>query len=276
MGKGDIDKFKGEGFHTWHTKVKGYLMKKGLWGVISAQGESEGTQTRASTLHNKERDEQALGVIITSLDDAYIHYIDDASSAKEAWDILEKMFGAKGKHSRIGLKMELYKIILLEQEAISSLINRLKSIITQLAYIQVKVDEEDKVAILLSALPDDYSQLVTVLKEKEPVPTLEEVINSIQEESKKILKTKGKEASTYEGAYVITKSKCIHCGKDNHKSQDCFKIKTCPHCGKKGHASNRCYFKNKASKNDNNKGKEEVNIVEDNNPTPSDDYNYIL
>lgn len=166
MGKGDIDKFKGEGFHTWQTKVKGYLMKKGLWGVISAQGEFEGTQTRASTLHNKERDEQALGVIITSLDDAYIHYIDDASSAKEAWDILEKMFGAKGKHSRIGLKMELYKIVLLEQEAISSLINRLKSIITQLAYIQVKIDEEDKVAILLSALPDDYSQLVTVLKEK--------------------------------------------------------------------------------------------------------------
>ena len=68
----------------------------------------EGTSTRASTAQTRDRDEQALGIIITSLDDAYIHYIDDASTAQQAWGILEYMFRAKGKRSKIGLKMQLY------------------------------------------------------------------------------------------------------------------------------------------------------------------------
>ena len=98
MGKGDINKFKGEGFHTWKTKVKGYLMKKNLLSIVKPNpaGE-EGTSTRTSTAQTRDRDEQALGIIITSLDDAYIHYIDDASTAQQAWGILEYIFGDKGK-----------------------------------------------------------------------------------------------------------------------------------------------------------------------------------
>lgn len=95
MGKGDITKFKGEGLHTWQTKVKGYLMKKNLWSIVKPNPVEEGTSTRTSTAQTRDRDEQALGIIITSLDDAYIHYIDDASTAQQAWGILEYMFGAK-------------------------------------------------------------------------------------------------------------------------------------------------------------------------------------
>ena len=207
MGKDTIDKFKGVGFHTWQTKIKGYLMKKLLWAVINPPEEMEIIHFRAATAQLRDKDEQALGIIITALDDAYILYIDDAHTSKEAWELLEKMFGAKGKHSRIGLKMELYKLILLEKEDISSLINRLKSIITQLVYIKVQVDDEDKVAILLSALPDYYSQLVTILKEKEPDPQLKEVINSIQDEAKKINKLKGKHDNK---ASTSTRSLCTH------------------------------------------------------------------
>lgn len=167
MGKGDITKFKEEGFHTWQTKVKGYLMKKNLWSIVKPNpvGE-EGTSTRTSTTQTRDRDEQALGIIITSLDDAYIHYIDDASTAQQAWGSLEYMFAAKGKRSKIGLKLQLYKLTLHQGEDIASLINRLKSIVTQLSYIQSPVDEEDKVAILLNALPKAYNQIVTVLQEK--------------------------------------------------------------------------------------------------------------
>lgn len=52
MGKDDISIFNGEVFHTWQIKLKGYLMKKNLWGIVKAPieaQEAEGTQTRAST-----------------------------------------------------------------------------------------------------------------------------------------------------------------------------------------------------------------------------------
>ena len=106
MGKESIDKFKGFGFHTWQTKVKGYLMKKNLWAVIS-QGE-EGSSTRASSSQQQSRDEQALGIIITALDNNFIHYVDGQVSAYLAWQTLEHIFGTQAKHSKISLKMQLY------------------------------------------------------------------------------------------------------------------------------------------------------------------------
>lgn len=43
-----------------------------------------------------------------------------------------------------------------------------------------------KVVLLLKEVPKDYDQTITILKEKEHIPKLEDTINSIQEEDKKI------------------------------------------------------------------------------------------
>ena len=65
-------------------------------------------------------------------------------------------------------------------EDIASLVNKLKSIATQLSYVKSNIDEEDLVAILLKAvLEDPFEQIVTMLKEKDPSPSLEDVINSL-------------------------------------------------------------------------------------------------
>lgn len=112
--------------------------------------------------------------------------------------------------------MQLYKLTLHQGEDIASLINRLKSIVTQLSYIQSPVDEEDKVAVLLNALPEAYNQIVTVLQEKEPAPKLEDAINSIQEESRKL----NKGASTSKGEAFLVSSKprrCKICKRMNHE-----------------------------------------------------------
>ena len=46
MGKDGIERFNVIGFHTWQAKVKGLLMKKGLWGVVKDQGEEDIINTR--------------------------------------------------------------------------------------------------------------------------------------------------------------------------------------------------------------------------------------
>ena len=115
-----------------------------------------------------------------------MHFIDEAKTSNEAWETLEKMFGAKAKHSKISLKMQLYGLTLNDNEDLSSLVNRLKSMCTQLVYLNAPMEEEDKVAILLKSLPPSYHHLVTVLKEKDPPPTLEDVVNSLQAKEKKM------------------------------------------------------------------------------------------
>ena len=87
MGNEMHAKFNGIGFHTWQTRVRGYLMKKNLWGVVKPLAEGESMQTRAQLAQFTSKDEQALGIILTALDDNFIHNLDDAQTAQAAWNI---------------------------------------------------------------------------------------------------------------------------------------------------------------------------------------------
>lgn len=93
------------------------LMKTNLWQIVKSPNLYEGTSTRSSPTKIREKDEQDLGIIITSLEDSYILFFHDAKTRYEArWKILQRMFGAKGKHSKISLKMQLYKLVLVPNE----------------------------------------------------------------------------------------------------------------------------------------------------------------
>ena len=77
------------------------------------------------------------------------------------------------------------------------------SIITQLTYIECQIPDEDQVAVLLSALPENFDNIVTVLEQKDPTPTLQQVINAIHEEEKKLVK---KKSTGIDGAYLVSKT----------------------------------------------------------------------
>ena len=278
MGKDEINKFNGEGFHTWQVKLRGYLMKKNLW-AITKTSPQEGTQTRASASSTQTtfQDEQALGIIITALHDNYVHFVDECDTAHNAWITLEKNFGARVKKSKVSLKRQLYKLKLEDNEDVASVVNRLKSIITQLTYIQCGIEEEDKVAALLGALPETFDNIVTIIEEKEPAPALQDVINSLQTEEKK-----HKKDSTLRGGVFVAQSSitCYTCNRTGHVSKDCYQNIPCHHCKKTGHPPERCYFKDKDKKTDKassssskqqqrNKGK--INLVEDKENSEDED-----
>ena len=45
MGKESVEKYESVGSHTWQVKLKGLLLKKGLWGVVKPLGQNETVTT---------------------------------------------------------------------------------------------------------------------------------------------------------------------------------------------------------------------------------------
>ena len=277
MSDKGLDKFNGQGFHTWQMKIKGYLMRKQLWSVTKPLEPNETLETRKGQPSFADKNEQALGMLLTSLDDNYVHFLDNCDSAHEAWHTLEQNFGAIAKNSKVALKMQLYDLNMHPGEDLPSLINRLKSLCTQLAYIRCPIDNEDQVAVLLKAVPDEiYSQIITVLKEKDPTPQLSDVINSLQQHGKK--EAASPSSGTYLAKIASSKNiKCSHCGRNNHLSKDCYQINPCKICGKTNHGTKFCLLRddNKASisgtrNNNKTSTKSQANTVEDS----TDDFVY--
>jgi len=125
----------------------------------------------------------------------------------------------------------------------------MKSIMTQLASIDAKVEDKDALTILLKSMPNEYGALVTTLKNL-PYPKFEGCVASLLEKEKELkngattITTNG----TNEQALYTNKGtrKCYHCGRLGHYQSECrFKNKPkCGHCNKLGHKEEACRLKN--------------------------------
>lgn len=238
MGSHDnIMLFEGTSFHTWQVKLKAQLMQKGKWGVVN--GTDEKTNTREGGLAWQVRDEKAQGIIIRWLHDTYIHYLDTCTTSCESWATLQALFGAERKNTKYALLIEYFRLQLSQGESLSSHLNHMKSLLTQLTGIKMKMDEDIQIVVLLESLPEDFSTLVTTLTNL-PKPTLKDVEASLLEEENKM---KRSHVVSYDNAYYTNNKKPVK-GSTSKVS----KVK-CHFCGREGHIEKNCFIKQKISAN---------------------------
>ncbi|MCO5564807.1 hypothetical protein L7F22_018475 [Adiantum nelumboides] len=227
-----VNCFKGHGFHTWQTRIKLMLMKKALWGITNGKERKPRDATTAATW--EERDKKAQAIIKLELDDTYTHHVDGCETAKETWDQLDTLFGAQAKGSKLGLLIEFFKLEMASKTPLASHLNNMQSLMTQLACISLKVDEDIAIAMLLKSLPSSYDHIVTTLTNM-PISKLVDVQTSLLEEEKKMNgKVEIKEASIQSDEKVFfnknfkpkefTKGKvvCDFSHKLGHEEKDCF------------------------------------------------------
>ncbi|MCO5566781.1 hypothetical protein L7F22_020461 [Adiantum nelumboides] len=207
------------------------LMKKALWGITNGKERKPRDATTATTW--EERDNKAQAIIkLVELDDTYIHHVDGCETAKETWDQLDTLFGAQAKSSKFGLLIEFFKLEMSAKTSLASHLNNIQSLMTQLAGISLKVDEDIAIAVLLKSLPSSYDHIVTTLTNM-PISKLVDVQASLLEEVKKMNgQVEIEEASIQSDEKVFfnknfkpkTKGKvvCDFCHKSGHEEKDCF------------------------------------------------------
>ena len=104
---------------------------------------------------------------------ATVHHIDGCDIAFDAWEHLESVFGAQARCFKYSLLIKFFTLTLQKGDALSSHLNSMKSLLTQLASIKINLDEDIVIAVLLKSLTDEhYSNVITTLTKFLPLNLL--------------------------------------------------------------------------------------------------------
>lgn len=176
--KYDIEKFTGSNdFGLWRIKMRAILVQQGLLEALKGE---DGLSTSTKEPIKEEIMEKAHSAIILCLGDKPLREISRETTAAAVWRKLEKLYMTKSLANRLFLKQRLYSYKMADDKNITGQIGEFVKILDDLENIEVKLDEEDKALILLSALPRSFENFRdAMLYGREQTISLEEVQSAI-------------------------------------------------------------------------------------------------
>ena len=143
--KFEVEKFNGKGnFSLWKKRVKVLLVQHDLHKTLQ---EKSTKYVGMSDEDEDEMDLKAASTIHLCLADEVMYNVMDEVMATGIYMI-------KSFSNKLYLKRQLCCLRMKERSAVLEHLNFFNRIISELLAIDVKVDEEDKVSILLSLLPE--------------------------------------------------------------------------------------------------------------------------
>ncbi|CAN6567330.1 unnamed protein product [Malus baccata var. baccata] len=179
--------FSGVNYDFWRTKLRTIFVSHDLWSLIedgyvvppSTVVLTE-TQTRELKVNIK-RDAKALGVIQNAISDEIFPRI---TSAKSAWDVLEKVYRGSTKVRAVklqSLRRDFEYIRMKDDELLDDYLSRLSEIINQMKSNGEILSDERIVQKYLISLPRKYDNIVSIIEETKDLSTLsvEELIGSL-------------------------------------------------------------------------------------------------
>ncbi|VFQ90409.1 unnamed protein product [Cuscuta campestris] len=108
-------------------------------------------------------DRKAMSVIRLSLTKNVAFNILKEKTAKGIMEALSNMYEKPSVANKVFLIRELVNTRMKEGTSVTEHINKMNSILTRLASVKIKFDDEVQVLLLLSSLPDSWSGTVTAV-----------------------------------------------------------------------------------------------------------------
>jgi len=229
MSEIESDKFRvailsgSSNYRTWKFSMKMLLMAKDLWGVVSGD---EGRPSTGSTKEWEARSQKALANISLSVSAAEQQHIIDCTSAKEAWDILEKLYEGKGRNRKFMLLEELFKLSMMDDDSVAKMEDYLRSVkskFSELAAIGVTLDKDIKLGIVFNGINEKYRYLVVMLEQQEEID-FDELSAHLIEEAQRYVPNdtiSAFKAGSNKSGRSPSKMKCYYCGQMGHVKAEC-------------------------------------------------------
>lgn len=215
-----IEKLIGrDNYNTWKFAVQTYLQHEELWSCIES---SENVDPKI--------DMKAKTKIILLVDPVNYIHIQEAVTAKQVWQNLEKAFDDKGLTRRVGLLKDLITTTLDSCQNIEEYVTKIMSTAHKLRNISFDVNDEWLGTLLLAGLPEVYNPMIMAL-ESSGVPITADAVKTKLLQDVKSSGSVALYASKKNGnkwkqftdkVHKINKGpRCFNCNKYGHISKQC-------------------------------------------------------
>jgi hypothetical protein len=228
-----VTKFIGtDNFPLWKLRIKDLLGQQGVLRTIKADAVKPAKMDDDSWAEMQIR---AASTIRLSLADQVLYHVLDLDSPSEIWKTLGIQFLDKTAPNKLYLKQGLYDMRMQEGADLNEHVNAFNRVVSDLARIEVKVEDEDTALVMLTSLPKSYKVLVVTLTYGKTSITSSEVQTALlsydQGEKKTAKEATSTGASDGQGLMVRNN----HGGKSGKKKKgkpQCFNYKEWDHIKK--------------------------------------------
>lgn len=216
-------------YSSWKFGVKTFLQHENLWECIEptidpASPIDAAKSVDAAKTVDAAKDVKARTKIILLLDPVNYVHVQDAKTAKDVWENLEKAFDDNGLTRKVGLLKDLVTTTLESCGNIEEYVNRIMSTAHKLRSINFQIEDEWIGTLMLAGLPDTYKPMIMALESSGINITADAI------KTKLIQEVKSPEPSAFymgKNKHGSTKPKfpqgprCFNCNKFGHISKYC-------------------------------------------------------
>jgi hypothetical protein len=173
-------------FILWRAQLLPYLQSMKLMGYIDGSLKApekkvlSSTDAAATLIPNPayerwyDQDQQVLSGLLSSMSEEVLRDVTNATTSKEAWDTLKKMFSSATRAQTMQICVDLTTTKKRNLPAATYFI-KIKELASKLAAADAPLRDDEVVAYLLAGLGSDYDPFVTSMTTKNEALSLDEV-----------------------------------------------------------------------------------------------------
>ncbi|XP_044475004.1 uncharacterized protein LOC123202923 [Mangifera indica] len=191
-------------------------------GYVEPENEADLPQNEKDALAKiKKKDQQALTLIHQCLDDSMFVKVADATTSKEAWEILQSSFQGVDKVKKVrlqSLRGDFEALRMKDSKSISDYCSKVKTIVSQMKRYGDQIEDVLVVEKILRSLTPKFDYVVCVIEESKDLDflSLEQLEGSLQAHEDKI---KRREDEPLKQALKVKVSLKDDNGDTNHKGR---------------------------------------------------------